>query len=220
MMTDEFCPTEGVQRFNELALLCPDVVPNEKKKVKLYIKGLPKIIKGEKTSSRHVALNKDVRMANTLMEQKIQDKVERIAESNKRKWERNNNNYRNNNRGNYHDNDRHNQYNDKRQGGARAMTTAQNDDVDQRGPALNCNRCELCHFGQCPSKCNRCGRKGHKANDYRKRTLASGVNARPVRACYECGDRNHSRNQFPNLANQRGGNATSRAYVMREAKKG
>nr|GEY32768.1 putative zinc finger, CCHC-type, retrotransposon Gag domain protein [Tanacetum cinerariifolium] len=52
MMTDEFCPTEEVQRledelihlklrhmniaayterFNELALLCPDVVPNEKK---------------------------------------------------------------------------------------------------------------------------------------------------------------------------------------------
>nr|GEW51879.1 hypothetical protein [Tanacetum cinerariifolium] len=66
MMTDEFCPTEEVQRleyelrhlklrginiaaykerFNELALLCPDVVPNEKKKVELYIKGLPEIIK-------------------------------------------------------------------------------------------------------------------------------------------------------------------------------
>nr|GFD09277.1 hypothetical protein [Tanacetum cinerariifolium] len=57
MMTDEFCPTEEVQRledelrhlklrdmniasyterFNELALLCPDAVPNEKKKVELY----------------------------------------------------------------------------------------------------------------------------------------------------------------------------------------
>nr|GFA91702.1 hypothetical protein [Tanacetum cinerariifolium] len=60
IMTDEFCPTKKVQRledelrhlkfmdmnivayterFNELALLCPDVVPNEKKKVELYIKG-------------------------------------------------------------------------------------------------------------------------------------------------------------------------------------
>nr|GFC80535.1 hypothetical protein [Tanacetum cinerariifolium] len=59
MMTNEFCPTEEVQRledklrhpklrdmniaaytkrFNELALLCPDTVPNEKKKVELYIK--------------------------------------------------------------------------------------------------------------------------------------------------------------------------------------
>ncbi|GKD26489.1 reverse transcriptase domain-containing protein [Tanacetum coccineum] len=129
MMTDKFCPTEEVQRledelrhlnlrdmnivayterFNELALLCPNVVPNEKKKVELYIKGFPKIIKGEKTSSRHATLNKAVRIANTLMEQKIQDKAERIPESNKRKWESNNNNYRNNNRDNYHDNDRHN----------------------------------------------------------------------------------------------------------------
>nr|GFB15855.1 putative reverse transcriptase domain-containing protein [Tanacetum cinerariifolium] len=36
-------------RFNELDLLCPDVVSNEKKKVELYIKGLPEIIKGETT---------------------------------------------------------------------------------------------------------------------------------------------------------------------------
>nr|GEV66968.1 putative reverse transcriptase domain-containing protein [Tanacetum cinerariifolium] len=34
------------ERFNELAVLSPDVVLNEKKKVELYIKDLPKIIKG------------------------------------------------------------------------------------------------------------------------------------------------------------------------------
>nr|GEU53980.1 hypothetical protein [Tanacetum cinerariifolium] len=66
LMINEFCPTEEVQRledelrhlksmdmniaaymerFNELALLCHDGVPNEKKKVELYIKGLPEIIK-------------------------------------------------------------------------------------------------------------------------------------------------------------------------------
>nr|GEW21471.1 putative reverse transcriptase domain-containing protein [Tanacetum cinerariifolium] len=79
MMTDEFCPTEEVQRledelrhlklrdmniavyierFNELDLLCPDVVPNEKKKVELYIKGLAEIIKGHKAKdcrSKNVA---------------------------------------------------------------------------------------------------------------------------------------------------------------------
>nr|GFD44423.1 reverse transcriptase domain-containing protein [Tanacetum cinerariifolium] len=108
MMIDEFCPTEEVQRledelrhlklrdmniaayterFNELALLCLDAVPNEKKKVELYIKGLPEIIKGETTSSRPVTLNEAVRMAHALMEQKIQAKNERIAEDLKRKWE-------------------------------------------------------------------------------------------------------------------------------------
>ncbi|GJT50072.1 putative reverse transcriptase domain-containing protein [Tanacetum coccineum] len=103
---DEFCPIEEVQRledelrnlklrdmniaaytqrFNELALVCPDAVPNEKKKVELYIKGLPEIIKGETTSSRPATLNEAVRMAHALMEQKIQAKAERVAESNKRK---------------------------------------------------------------------------------------------------------------------------------------
>nr|GEX60358.1 putative reverse transcriptase domain-containing protein [Tanacetum cinerariifolium] len=106
MMTDEFCPTKEVQRledklrhlklrdmniaayterFNELSLLCTDVVHNEKKKVELYIKGLPEIIKGETTSSRPVTLNEAVCMAQALMEQKIQAKNERIAEGLKRK---------------------------------------------------------------------------------------------------------------------------------------
>ncbi|GJS43401.1 hypothetical protein Tco_0568444 [Tanacetum coccineum] len=109
------------ERFNELALLCPDVVPNEKKKVELYIKGLPEIFKGETTSSRPVTLNEAVRMAHVLMEQKIQAKNERIAEGIKRKWEnnnqgennnRNNNDNRNNNNrnshGNYRGNNPHN----------------------------------------------------------------------------------------------------------------
>ncbi|GKA67693.1 putative reverse transcriptase domain-containing protein [Tanacetum coccineum] len=112
MMLKEFSPSEEIQRlenelrslkfrdtniaaytqrFNELALLCPEAVPSEKKKVELYIKGLPKNIKGETTSSRPAVLNDTVRMTHTLMEQKIQDKAKRIAESNKRKWESNKN---------------------------------------------------------------------------------------------------------------------------------
>nr|GEV85511.1 hypothetical protein [Tanacetum cinerariifolium] len=75
------------KRFNELALLCPDVVPNKKKKVKLYIKGFPKVINGETTSSRPAMLNDVVRMAYTIIEQKIQAKNERVAEGNKRRRE-------------------------------------------------------------------------------------------------------------------------------------
>nr|GEW86481.1 putative reverse transcriptase domain, ribonuclease H-like domain protein [Tanacetum cinerariifolium] len=85
MMLEEFCLDE--ERFNELVLLCPEAVLTEKKKVEAYIKVLPENIKGEVTSSRPVNLNEVVRMAHTLMEQKIQAKAERIAEGNKRKWE-------------------------------------------------------------------------------------------------------------------------------------
>nr|GEV69158.1 hypothetical protein [Tanacetum cinerariifolium] len=75
------------KRFNELVILCPDAVSNEKKKLELYIKGLPEVIKGEITSFGPTMLNEAVRMAHTLMEQKIQAKNERIAKSNKRRWE-------------------------------------------------------------------------------------------------------------------------------------
>nr|GEZ55634.1 putative reverse transcriptase domain-containing protein [Tanacetum cinerariifolium] len=175
MMTDEFCPTEEVQRledelrhlklrdinistyterFNELDLLCPDAVPNENKKVELYIKGLPEIIKGEKTSSRPVTLNEAVRMVHALMEQKIQEKNERIAEGLKRKWENNNqgnnNNNNNHNQGNYWNNNHHNQNNNQRQNNARALTTAQNARANQTGIAPKCNHCGRCHYDQCP----------------------------------------------------------------------
>ncbi|GJZ98111.1 hypothetical protein Tco_0670564, partial [Tanacetum coccineum] len=66
-------------RFNELALLCPGMVPTEQKKVEAYIRGLSENIKGEVTSSEPTTMNKAVRMAHTLMEQKVKAK--------KRKWE-------------------------------------------------------------------------------------------------------------------------------------
>nr|GEX09171.1 putative reverse transcriptase domain-containing protein [Tanacetum cinerariifolium] len=140
MMLEEFCPDEEVQRmedklrnlklretniaahtqrFHELVLLCPEAVPTEKKKVEAYIKGLPKNIKVETTSYRPVNMNEVVRMAHTLMEQKIQAKAERVSEGNKRKWENSQGGNRNNNpRGNYQGNNRHQQYNNQRQGNA------------------------------------------------------------------------------------------------------
>nr|GFC68198.1 putative reverse transcriptase domain-containing protein [Tanacetum cinerariifolium] len=70
-MENTFEITAYIERFNELALLYLDVVPNEKKKVKLYINGLPEIIKCETTSSRPVTINEATRMAHALMKQKI-----------------------------------------------------------------------------------------------------------------------------------------------------
>ncbi|GKF58577.1 putative reverse transcriptase domain-containing protein, partial [Tanacetum coccineum] len=81
MTREEFCPPEEIQRmevelwnlrvkdsnisdytqrFNELVLLCPEMVSSEKKKVEAYLCGLPENIKGETTSSRPVILNEAV----------------------------------------------------------------------------------------------------------------------------------------------------------------
>nr|GFA71581.1 reverse transcriptase domain-containing protein [Tanacetum cinerariifolium] len=73
--------------FNKLVILCPGMVPTERKKVEAYICGLSENIKGEVTSSEPVTLSKAMRMAHTLMEQKVKAKGEREADNNKRKWE-------------------------------------------------------------------------------------------------------------------------------------
>ncbi|GJZ13780.1 putative reverse transcriptase domain-containing protein [Tanacetum coccineum] len=208
MMRVEFCPPEEIQRmevklwnlrvkdsnisaytqrFNELVLLCPEMVPSEKKKVEAY---------------------------------KLQAKAERIAECNKRKWESNNNQggNNNNNRRNYQNNNRHNQNNNQRHRNARALTTTQNAGVNQTGVASKCNRCGLCHFDQCPPKCNNCRKMGHKDKDYKNKNIASGTNARSAIVCYECSERGHKSNACPKRADRQGGNVRGQAYVVRNAK--
>nr|GEW92278.1 hypothetical protein [Tanacetum cinerariifolium] len=241
MMTNKFCLTEEVQRleyklrhlklrdmniatymerFNELALLCPDAVLNEKKKVKLYIKGLPEIIKGETTSSRPATLNEAMRMEHTLMEQKIQAKNERKDEGIKRKWENNNqgnNNNNSRNRGNYRNNNYHNQNNNQKQNNARALTMAKNKGGNQTRIALKCNRCGRCHFDQCPLKCDNCGRMGHKAKDCQSKNVASGATVQSNVVCYECRERGHKIHSCPKKADRRGKNLQGQAYVICDA---
>ncbi|GJR14708.1 putative reverse transcriptase domain-containing protein [Tanacetum coccineum] len=75
-------------KFNELALMCPRMVEPERVKVDAYIRGLTDNIKGEVTSSKPADLNKAVRMAHKLMDQKSQARNERILEGKKRKLEK------------------------------------------------------------------------------------------------------------------------------------
>ncbi|GJR79736.1 putative reverse transcriptase domain-containing protein [Tanacetum coccineum] len=63
--------------FHELALMCPDLVPNEKKKIKRYIRGFPERIKGNITSLRPTTLHDAINMARELVEQAIQGKAAR-----------------------------------------------------------------------------------------------------------------------------------------------
>ncbi|GKD32506.1 putative reverse transcriptase domain-containing protein, partial [Tanacetum coccineum] len=223
--------TAYTTRFNELILLCPKMVPTKKKKVEAYIQGLSDNIQGEVTSSSPTTLTRTIRMAHKLMEQKRKSKMDRDAEVKKRKWEsfqpegnsggnRNNqHNQRNNNRGDWRDNNRQYQPNHQRQGNARAMIGAWNNEIDQGRPAPKCNRCRVHHFGNCLAKCNKCGKIRHKDSDCRGKGVAAGAHTQSIRACFEYGDNNYFRDQCPKQNNQKEGNATGRAYAIKDADK-
>ncbi|GJZ03986.1 hypothetical protein Tco_0537261 [Tanacetum coccineum] len=76
------------QRFQELALLCLRMVPEEEDKVERYIWGLPDSIQGNVTSTRTTRLQDTVKLANSLMDQKIPIFVARQAD-NKRRMKKN-----------------------------------------------------------------------------------------------------------------------------------
>ncbi|GJS01070.1 putative reverse transcriptase domain-containing protein [Tanacetum coccineum] len=261
MMTEEFCPPEEIQRmenelwnlrvketdissyttrFNELVLLCLGMVPTEQKKIEAYIRGLSENIKGEVTSSEPTTMNKAVRMAHTLMEQKVKARAEREADNKKRKWEnfqggsssgggnnnsnRNNNNYssnrnynsnRNNNQNQYRNTNRNNQ-NNQRQGNVRAMTNVGNQNTNETGQNAKCNKCGMQHYGNCPIKCNKCGKIGHKARECWSKVVATGANTQPIVTCYGCGEKGHIKANCPARNNPGGSGARGQAYALRD----
>ncbi|GJZ71795.1 putative reverse transcriptase domain-containing protein, partial [Tanacetum coccineum] len=149
-MTEEFCPRSVLRRmeqelynlklkgtdidgytnrFHELALLCPRMVEPEQVKVKQYIRGLSKNIRGDVTSSRPTSIDETVRMTYQLMGQIIQEKTDKVSESEKRKGE--------GDRGGRGDNRRdYNRWQNQRRANAGAMTNAAPNDNEV------CPRCK------------------------------------------------------------------------------
>ncbi|GKE41262.1 reverse transcriptase domain-containing protein, partial [Tanacetum coccineum] len=60
-----------VRRFQELAVLCPNMVPNSEKLMEVFIGGLPRSIEGNVTSSKPQTLEEAITITQRLMDQVI-----------------------------------------------------------------------------------------------------------------------------------------------------
>nr|GEW32000.1 reverse transcriptase domain-containing protein [Tanacetum cinerariifolium] len=58
-----------IRRFQELALLCPNMVPNSEKLIEVFIEGLPRSIEGNVTASKPQTLEEVITITQRLMEQ-------------------------------------------------------------------------------------------------------------------------------------------------------
>ncbi|GJU38998.1 putative reverse transcriptase domain-containing protein [Tanacetum coccineum] len=189
--------------FHELALMCPKLVPTKKKKIERYVRGFPKRIKGNITSSKPTTLHDAINMARELVEQAVQGRATRIGESNKRKWEdhqrnTNNNNPNNNNNDNNRNRNNYHQQQNKRHEIARAYAAALAEGRNYVGNLPRCNRCNSHHNGQCPPRCRKCQRTGHQEKDCRVRVPG------------------HFKDRCPKGRNQQNEGAHARAYVVVE----
>ncbi|GJY05883.1 reverse transcriptase domain-containing protein [Tanacetum coccineum] len=102
-----------VRRFQELAVLCPNMVPNYEKLMEAFIGGLPQSIEGNITASKPQTLEEATNIAHRLMDQIIKHNSVQETNDHKRKFDdrrntTNNNNYPNNSDNNNYPNDRNN----------------------------------------------------------------------------------------------------------------
>nr|GFA72565.1 reverse transcriptase domain-containing protein [Tanacetum cinerariifolium] len=58
-----------IRRFQELATLCPNMVPNTEKLMEAFIGGLPRSIEGNVTASKPHTLEEAINIAQRLMDQ-------------------------------------------------------------------------------------------------------------------------------------------------------
>ncbi|GKE95226.1 hypothetical protein Tco_1580081 [Tanacetum coccineum] len=97
-----------VRRFQELATLCPTMVPDFEKMMEVFIGGLPQSIEENVTASKPQTLEEAINIAQRLMDQVTKHTPVQVSSDHKRKFDDrrtfNNNNYCNTNTNNRYNN--------------------------------------------------------------------------------------------------------------------
>nr|GEU54551.1 reverse transcriptase domain-containing protein [Tanacetum cinerariifolium] len=100
------------RRFQELAVLCPNMVPNNEKLMEVFIGRLPRSIKGNVTASKPQTLKEAINIAQRLMDQVTRHNSIQGTNDHKQKFEDKRNISNNNNYCNNYQNIRNNRTND------------------------------------------------------------------------------------------------------------
>ncbi|GJS78571.1 putative reverse transcriptase domain-containing protein [Tanacetum coccineum] len=204
-----------VRRFQELTVLCPNMVPNNDKLLEAFIGGLPRSIEGNVTASKPQTLEEAINIAQRLMDQVTKHVPMQVSNDNKRKFD-DRRTFNNNSRSNYRNTN--NRYNNRRQqnrrqeaGRAYAVTSSENGRY--AGDLPLCKRCNYHHTGPCTGRCNNCNRMGHLSKNCRSKKPATGSNQLPVTVvCHACGEKGH----YTNQCQKTNINAQGRAYMLRD----
>ncbi|GKE78223.1 hypothetical protein Tco_1544343 [Tanacetum coccineum] len=97
-----------VRRFQELATLCPTMVPDSKKMMEVFIRVLPQSIEGNVTASKPQTLEEAINIAQRLMDQVTKHTPVQESRDHKQKFDNrrtfNNNNFHNTNTNNCYNN--------------------------------------------------------------------------------------------------------------------
>ncbi|GJR64308.1 reverse transcriptase domain-containing protein [Tanacetum coccineum] len=205
-----------VRRFQELATLCPTMVPDSEKMMEVFIRGLPRSIKGNVTASKPQTLEEAINIAQRLMDQVTKHTPVQVSSDHKRKFDDirtfNNNNYRNTNTNNRYNN--HQPQQNRRQETFRAYAATPTENNGYIGNRPLCKKCTLHHTRPCTVKCNTCNKVGHLTKNCRNKGPATGSNLLPVTVtCHACREKGHYANQCRKTTNN---NAQGRAYMLRD----
>ncbi|GJV30071.1 reverse transcriptase domain-containing protein [Tanacetum coccineum] len=76
-----------IRRFQELAFLCPTIVPNSEKLMEVFIGGLPRSIKGNVTASKPQTLEEAITITQMLMDQVTKHNSVQGTNDHKRKFD-------------------------------------------------------------------------------------------------------------------------------------
>ncbi|GKB78263.1 putative reverse transcriptase domain-containing protein [Tanacetum coccineum] len=213
-----------VRRFQELATLCPTMVPDSKKMIEVFNRGLPRSIKGNVTASKPQTLEEAINIDQRLMDQVTKHTLVQVSSDHKLKFDDkrtfNNNNNRNDNNNNYRNTNTNNCYTshqpqqNRRQETFKsyAATLTKNNGYTRNRPL--CKKCTLHHIGPCTVKCNTCNKVGHLTKNWKNKGPATGSNLLPVTITYRTSrEKGHYANQCRKTTNN---NAQGRAYMLRD----